>query len=115
MAHGFGGTRDTWLLGYAEAFADAGIGTLLLPGVDPDRVIVWGTSYSGGHVLAVGLNRPTTFAGRVSCPILFQIGRRSAINCGFCPRFSHPSPRPIASGRHPQSIDNCDLTNVGRA
>ncbi len=24
-----------------------------LPGVDPDRVAVWGTSYSGGHVIAV--------------------------------------------------------------
>ncbi|MFI6225664.1 alpha/beta hydrolase [Nocardia salmonicida] len=214
MAHGFGGTRDTGLLGYAEAFADAGIDTLLfdyrgfgasegtprqnvsyrrqrqdyhaaiatarrLPGVDPDRIIVWGTSYSGGHVLAVaaqdrriaavvsmtpatdglvtlahvarrggighlarvishlgldlvralarrtphhvpvlglpgsaamiittaeaidtitsiagptwrnevcartaleiGLNRPTTFAGRVSCPILFQIGGNDTV------------------------------------
>lgn len=93
MAHGFGGTRDTGLLGYAEAFADAGIDTLLfdyrgfgssegtprqdvsfrrqrqdyhaaiaaarqLPGVDPDRVIVWGTSYSGGHVLAVAAQDP---------------------------------------------------------
>ncbi|WP_410874636.1 alpha/beta hydrolase [Nocardia sp. A7] len=93
MAHGFACTRDTGLLGYAEAFADAGIDTLLfdyrgfgasegtprqnvsfrrqrqdyhaaiaaarqLPGVDPDRVIVWGTSYSGGHVLAVAAQDP---------------------------------------------------------
>ena len=88
MAHGFGGTRDTGLLDFAEAFAEAGIdalvfdyrgfgasqGTLrqhvsfrrqrqdyhaaiaaarLLPGVDPDRIVLWGTSYSGGHVVAV--------------------------------------------------------------
>lgn len=24
-----------------------------LPGVDPDRIVLWGTSYSGGHVLTV--------------------------------------------------------------
>ena len=88
MAHGFGGTRDTGLLAYAEGFADAGLDVLLfdyrgfgssggsprqhvsyrrqradyraavaaarrLPGVDPDRIVLWGTSYSGGHVLPV--------------------------------------------------------------
>jgi len=88
MAHGFGGTRDTGLLGYAEPFADAGLDALVydyrgygdsegtprqdvsfrrqrqdyhaaiaaarhLPGVDPDRIVLWGTSYSGGHVVAV--------------------------------------------------------------
>lgn len=88
MAHGFGGTRDTGLLGYAEAFAAAGIDAFVfdyrgfgasqgtprqlvsyrrqrqdyhaaiaaarrLPGVDPERIVLWGTSYSGGHVVAV--------------------------------------------------------------
>jgi pimeloyl-ACP methyl ester carboxylesterase len=88
MAHGFGGTRDTGLLGYAEGFAAAGIDTIVfdyrgfgashgaprqlvsfrrqrqdyhaaiaaarrLPGVDPERIVLWGTSYSGGHVVAV--------------------------------------------------------------
>lgn len=88
MANGFGGTRDTGLLAFAEPFADAGIDTFVfdyrgygdsegeprldisanrqrqdyhaaiaaarhLPGVDPDRIAVWGTSYSGGHVVAV--------------------------------------------------------------
>ncbi len=90
MAHGFGGTRDTALLGYAEGFATAGIDVLLfdyrgfgdsdgaprqlvsfrrqradyhaaiaaarkLPGVDPERIILWGTSYSGGHVVPVAV------------------------------------------------------------
>ena len=88
MAHGFGGTRDTGLIGYAEGFADHGIDVLVfdyrgfgdsegtprqdvsfrrqrqdypaaiaaarhLPGVDADRIALWGTSYSGGHVIAV--------------------------------------------------------------
>jgi pimeloyl-ACP methyl ester carboxylesterase len=88
MAHGFGGTRDSGLAPFAEAFADAGADVLLfdyrgfgdsggeprqvvdhrrhredyhaaistardLPGVDPDRIVLWGSSYSGGHVVAV--------------------------------------------------------------
>lgn len=90
MAHGFGGTRDTGLLAYAEGFAVAGIDVFLfdyrgfgdsdgaprqwvsfrrqradyraaiaaarqLPGVDPDRIVLWGTSYSGGHVVPVAV------------------------------------------------------------
>jgi uncharacterized protein len=90
MAHGFGGTRDTGLVGYAEGIAAAGIDVLLfdyrgfgdsdgaprqrvsfrrqradyhaaiaaareLPGVDPERIVLWGTSYSGGHVLPVAV------------------------------------------------------------
>ena len=88
MAHGFTGTRDDGLPGYAEAFRDAGFVVVLfdyrhfgastgeprqlidiarqlddyravigwargLDGVDPDRIVLWGTSYSGGHVLAL--------------------------------------------------------------
>ena len=88
MAHGFGGTRDTGLLAFAEGFAEAGIDAFVfdyrgfgasegtprqlvsyrrqrqdyhsaraaarrLPGVDPDRIVLWGTSYSGGHVISV--------------------------------------------------------------
>ena len=88
MAPGFGGTRDSSLLGYAEGFAAAGMDVLLfdyrgfgasggsprqlvsvrrqrqdyhaavgaarqLPGVDPDRIVVWGVSYAGGHVIVV--------------------------------------------------------------
>lgn len=88
MAHGFSGTRDAGLEGYAEGFAAAGLDVLLfdyrgfggsegemrqhvdyrgqradyhaavaaarrLRGVDPERVVLWGTSYSGGHVLHV--------------------------------------------------------------
>ncbi|MFD7966696.1 alpha/beta hydrolase [Streptomyces zaomyceticus] len=88
MAHGFGGTRDSGLLNYAEPFAEAGIDSLVfdyrgfgdsggrprqdvsvrrqrqdyhaalaaarrLPGVDPDRVALWGASYAGGHALVV--------------------------------------------------------------
>lgn len=88
MAHGFGGTRDSGLLRYAEPLAEAGVDALVfdyrgfgdsageprqlvsfgrqrkdyraavaaarsLPGVDPERIVLWGTSYSGGHAVAV--------------------------------------------------------------
>jgi uncharacterized protein len=90
MAHGFGGTRDAGLLGYAEGFAAAGLDVVLfdyrgfgasagtprqrvafrhqradyraaiaaareIDGVDPDRIVLWGTSYSGGHVVPVAV------------------------------------------------------------
>jgi uncharacterized protein len=90
MAHGFGGTRDTGLLGYAEGLAAAGFDVLLfdyrgfgasagtprqrvafryqradyhaaigaaraIDGVDPERIVLWGTSYSGGHVVPVAV------------------------------------------------------------
>jgi uncharacterized protein len=90
MAHGFGGTKDTGLLAYAEGFAAAGLDVLVfdyrgfgasegtprqnvsfrrqradyvaaivaarrLDGVDADRIVLWGTSYSGGHVVPVAV------------------------------------------------------------
>lgn len=86
MAHGIGGTRDSGLLPFAEAFAEAGLDALLfdyrnfgdstgeprqlglpsrhredyraaiefargLDGVDPERIVLWGTSWSGAHVV----------------------------------------------------------------
>jgi pimeloyl-ACP methyl ester carboxylesterase len=36
---------------YASAIAHA----RSLPGVDPDRIVLWGTSYSGGHVVAAAV------------------------------------------------------------
>jgi pimeloyl-ACP methyl ester carboxylesterase len=88
MAHGFTGTREDGLPGYAEAFCDAGFVVVVfdyrhfgdstgeprqlldiarqledyrtvvtwargLDGVDPDRIVLWGSSYSGGHVLTL--------------------------------------------------------------
>jgi len=93
MAHGIGGTRDSALLPFAEAFAAAGLDALLfdyrcfgdstgeprqlawpprhrqdyraavvfargLAGVDPERIILWGTSWSGGHVVYVAADDP---------------------------------------------------------
>lgn len=93
MAHGFGATKDSGLLPFAEAFAAAGLEVLLfdyrtfgessgeprqfawpprhredyaaavdcargLEGVDPDRIVLWGTSWSGGHVVYIAASDP---------------------------------------------------------
>ncbi len=88
MATGFGGTKDTGLLDFAEPFSHAGFDAFIfdyrgfgesaglprqhvsyinqredyhaaiaaarsLPLVDRNRIVLWGTSYSGGHVVVV--------------------------------------------------------------
>jgi pimeloyl-ACP methyl ester carboxylesterase len=93
MAHGIGGTRDSGLEPFAEAFAEAGLDVVLfdyrnfgastgeprqlawpprhrddyraalafargLDGVDPERIVLWGTSWSGGHVVYVAADDP---------------------------------------------------------
>ncbi len=105
MAHGFGGTVDGGLLGYADRFAAAGLDVLafdyrgfgastgeprqlvsfrghrqdyrsavmfarLLDGVDPERIVLWGTSYSGGHVLDVAADDPRIAAVIAQTPAL---------------------------------------------
>jgi len=89
MAHGFAAVKEMYLDAYAEAFAAAGLASLVydnrnlgasdgtprqeldpwlqirdysdaitfaqgLPRTDPARIGIWGSSYSGGHVLVVG-------------------------------------------------------------
>jgi uncharacterized protein len=105
MAHGFGGTRDSGLLPFAEGLAEAGAHVLLFDyrgfgdstgeprqwvslkrhredyraaiafargreGVDPERIVLWGTSYAGGHVVAVAVEDPRIAAAIVMCPHL---------------------------------------------
>lgn len=97
MAHGLGGTKDSGLEPFAEAFAAAGIDVLAfdyrgfgdsageprqrvslagqvadyraaidaagrLPGVDRSRIVLWGVSLAGGHVLSVAADRPDVAA-----------------------------------------------------
>ncbi len=116
MAHGLGGTRDSGLLPFAEAFAEAGFDVLLfdyrnfgdstgeprqlawpprhrhdymravdyareLQGVDPERIVLWGTWWSAGHVVYVAADDPRIVAVICQMPdldgvrTLMQIGR----------------------------------------
>jgi pimeloyl-ACP methyl ester carboxylesterase len=120
MAHGFGGTRDSGLLPFAEAMAEAGLDVLLfdyrgfgessgeprqfawpprhredylaaiefarsLDGVDPGRIVLWGTSWSGGHVVYAAAADPAVAAVISQSPdldglaTLRQIGRYAGV------------------------------------
>jgi pimeloyl-ACP methyl ester carboxylesterase len=54
--------------------------TKALPGVDPGRIAIWGTSMSGGHVLHVAADRPDVAAVIAMTPLTSGIaaGRASA-------------------------------------
>lgn len=99
MAHGFSAVKEMYLDKFAEAFAEAGLASVVFDNrnfgesdgepryeidpyqqvrdyrhaityaetrdeVDSDRIGVWGTSYSGGHVLTVG-----AWDSRVDCVV----------------------------------------------
>jgi uncharacterized protein len=120
MAHGFGGTKDSGLLPFGEAMAEAGLDVLLfdyrgfgessgeprqfawpprhredyeaaieyargLDGVDPERIVLWGTSWSGGHVVYAAAADPAIAAVISQSPdldgiaTLRQIGRYAGV------------------------------------
>jgi uncharacterized protein len=57
-----------------------------LPGVDPARIVVWGISYSGGHVIVVAA-RDKRIAAAISVtpamdgiPVVIQLGRNGGVS-----------------------------------
>ncbi len=56
-----------------------------LPGVDPDRIVLWGVSYAGGHVVVVAA-QDKRVAATISLtpamdgvPVLIQLGRNGGV------------------------------------
>ncbi|OBH63075.1 alpha/beta hydrolase [Mycobacterium colombiense] len=47
-----------------------------IPGIDPDRIALWGTSFAGGHVIATAARLPGIAAAVAQCP--FTDGLASA-------------------------------------
>jgi dienelactone hydrolase len=47
-----------------------------IPGIDPERIALWGTSFAGGHVIATAARLPGIAAAVVQCP--FTDGLASA-------------------------------------
>ncbi|MEJ7831907.1 MAG: alpha/beta fold hydrolase [Nocardioides sp.] len=43
---------------HREDYVSAVAHARAMPGVDPDRIVLWGSSYSGGHVVAVAARDP---------------------------------------------------------
>ncbi|WP_295623966.1 alpha/beta hydrolase [uncultured Corynebacterium sp.] len=60
---------DDWVAAIAHARS--------LDGVDPDRVIIWGTSFGGGHVIRTAARDPRLAAVIAQCP--FTDGLASAL------------------------------------
>jgi uncharacterized protein len=134
MAHGFSGTRDDALPGYAEAFAAAGMAAVVFDyrhfgasggeprqlldiarqqqdyravvawarsaeGIDPDRIALWGTSFSGGHVLAVAAADPGIAAVVSQCPFTDSVAAISRLPLRTIIRGSALAVRDIAGAR----------------
>lgn len=51
-----------------------------LPGVDKDRICLWGTSFSGGHVIATAARLPGIAAVVAQCPFTDSIASLRAID-----------------------------------
>jgi dienelactone hydrolase len=51
-----------------------------LPGIDPRRIGLWGTSFSGGHVIATAARVPGIAAVVAQCPFTDSVASLGAIN-----------------------------------
>jgi len=109
MAHGLSAVREMFLDRYAEAFADAGLTTLVYdhfgfgasdggprqcpapslqlegyrdavtwlsshPSVDPGRIGIWGSSFSGGEVIILASEEPSIRCAVAQVPALGEGG-----------------------------------------
>lgn len=51
------------------------------PGVDPDRVVVWGTSFGGGHAISLAAEQPSGVVAAVAqCPFTDGIASAAAMS-----------------------------------
>ena len=51
-----------------------------IPEVDPERVVLWGTSFSGGHVIVTAAEDPRVVAAIAQCPFTDGMASVLAIN-----------------------------------
>ncbi|OBI21865.1 alpha/beta hydrolase [Mycobacterium sp. E2497] len=51
-----------------------------LPGIDPNRIALWGTSFAGGHVIATAARLPGIAAAVVQCPFTDGIASARTIS-----------------------------------
>ncbi|WP_435747185.1 alpha/beta hydrolase [Nocardioides sp. SYSU DS0663] len=58
------------MAGQLEDYRAAMAAAARLPGVDPDRLVLWGVSLAGGHVLAAAAGRPDVAAAVALTPLV---------------------------------------------
>ncbi len=70
-----------------------------LPGVDPDRVVVWGTSFGGGHALTLAARDPRVTAAVAQCPFTDGIASSLAVDARTSLRVTIAAVRDWVRGR----------------
>jgi dienelactone hydrolase len=70
-----------------------------LPGIDPKRIGLWGTSFSGGHVIATAARVPGIAAVVAQCPFTDSVASLGAINPLVSARLTALAVRDIATSR----------------
>lgn len=70
-----------------------------LPGIDPERVVLWGTSFAGGHVMITAADDPCIAAAIAQCPFTDGVASGRAMGLGAMARLAIPAVRDrIAAG-----------------
>jgi dienelactone hydrolase len=70
-----------------------------LPGVDPTRIALWGTSFGGGHVIASAARLPGIAAAVAQCPFTDGLASIGAINPVTAARVTALAVRDIVATR----------------
>lgn len=70
-----------------------------LAGIDPDRIGLWGTSFSGGHVIATAVRLPGIAAVVAQCPFTDSVASLAAVNPLVSMRITALAMRDIAGAR----------------
>lgn len=70
-----------------------------LPGVDADRIALWGTSFAGGHVIATAARVPGIAAVISQCPFTDGIASARIIKPGVLARISALAVRDLIGAR----------------
>jgi dienelactone hydrolase len=95
-----GGPRQVLDVGMQLADWAAAVGyARTLPGVDHDRIGLWGTSFSGGHVIATAAQVPGIKAVVSQCPYTDPIASARAFNPLTLPRVTALAVRDLIASR----------------
>src|SRR6202161_3791369 len=70
-----------------------------LPGIDPNRIVLWGTSFSGGHVIATAARLPGIAAVVSQCPFTDSIASLGTLSPLVSARITAMATRDLVGAR----------------
>ena len=86
-----------------------------LPGIDPNRIGLWGTSFSGGHVIATAARLPGIAAVVSQCPFTDSVASLGAVDPLISARLTAlGGPRPDHRPLRRDAGDGADRRASGR-